>query len=94
MSGEIIDAETAMKYGIVSQIIPKENFQEFTLNFLNTISSKPKKSLQVIKYLVNSEDNLKKSLIKERQEFYKLLDSENKKIGIKSFLNKTKPNWK
>ena len=64
------------------------------LNFLNIISSKPKKSLQVIKYLVNSEDNLKKSLIKERQEFYKLLDSENKKIGIKSFLNKTKPNWK
>ena len=94
MSGEIIDAETAMKYGIVSKIIPKENFKEFTLNFLNTISSKPKKSLQVIKYLVNSEDNLKKSLIKERQEFYKLLDSENKKIGIKSFLNKTKPNWK
>jgi len=94
MSGEIIDAETAMKYGIVSQIIPKENFKEFTLNFLNTISSKPKKSLQVIKYLVNSEDNLKKSLIKERQEFYKLLDSENKKIGIKSFINKTKPNWK
>ena len=94
MSGEIIDAETAMKYGIVSQIIPKESFKEFTLNFLNKISSKPKKSLQIIKNLVNSEDNLKKSLIKERQEFYKLLDSENKKIGIKSFLNKTKPNWK
>ena len=70
------------------------NFKEFTLNFLNAISSKPKKSLQVIKNLVNSEGNLKKSLIKERQEFYKLLDSENKKIGIKSFLNKTKPNWK
>ncbi len=80
MSGEIIDAETAMKYGIVSQVIPKENFKEFTLKFLNTISSKPKKSLQVIKNLVNSEDNLKKSLIKERQEFYKLLDSENKKM--------------
>ena len=94
MSGEIIDAETAMKYGIVSQIIPKESFKEFTLNFLNKISSKPKKSLQIIKNLVNLEDNLKKSLKKERQEFYKLLDSENKKIGIKNFLNKTKPNWK
>ena len=41
-----------------------------------------------------SEENLKKSLQKERQEFYKLLDSDNKKIGIKSFLNKIKPNWK
>ena len=37
---------------------------------------------------------LLKTLKKERQEFYKLLDSDNKKIGISSFLNKTKPNWK
>ena len=58
------------------------------------ISSKPKKSLKIIKNLVNSEENLKKSLKKERQEFYKLLDSDNKKIGIKSFINKIKPNWK
>ena len=83
-----------MKYGIVSQIAPKENFKDFINNFLNKISSKPKKSLQVIKNLVNSEENLKKTLKKERNEFYKLLDSDNKKIGIESFLNKTKPNWK
>ena len=94
MSGEIINAETAMKYGIVSQIVPKENFKDFTNNFLNKISSKPKKSLQIIKSLINSEENLKKTLKKERNEFYKLLDSDNKKIGIESFLNKTKPNWK
>ena len=25
---------------------------------------------------------------------FNLLDSENKKIGINSFLSKTKPNWK
>ena len=94
MSGEIINAETAMKYGIVSQIVPKENFKDFINNFLNKISSKPKKSLQIIKSLINSEENLKKTLKKERNEFYKLLDSDNKKIGIESFLNKTKPNWK
>tara|TARA_Y100000768_G_scaffold236277_1_gene178675 strand:- start:145 stop:762 length:618 start_codon:yes stop_codon:yes gene_type:complete len=94
MSGEIINAETAMKYGIVSQIVPKDNFKDFTINFLDKISSKPRKSLQIIKNLVNSEENLKQTLKKERNEFYKLLDSENKKIGIKSFLNKTKPNWK
>ena len=45
MSGEIINAETAMKYGIVSQIV-KENFKDFINNFLNKISSKPKKSLR------------------------------------------------
>ena len=34
MSGDIIDAETAMKFGIVSQIIPKENFNDRMIKFL------------------------------------------------------------
>ena len=93
MSGDIIDAETAMKFGIVSQIIPKENFDDFMIKFLIKISSKPKQSLQIIKKLVNLETNLKNALQKERQEFYKLLDSKNKKIGIKSFILKKTPVW-
>ena len=52
------------------------------IKFLIKISSKPKKSLQIIKKLVNLETNSKNALQKERQEFYKLLDSKNKKIGI------------
>ena len=94
MTGDIIDANTAMHLGIVSKIVDQENFNEFTNNFLKKISSKPKQSLIKIKKLINLETNFKKSLQNERNEFYKLLDSENKKIGIKSFLNKIKPNWK
>ena len=93
MSGDIIDAETAMKFGIVSQIVPKENFNDFIVEFLEKISSKPKKSLQIIKKLVNLEKNSKGTLQNERKEFYKLLDSKNKKIGIKSFLLKKTPVW-
>ena len=93
MSGDIIDAETAMKFGIVSQIVPKENFNDFIAEFLEKISSKPKQSLQIIKKLVNLEENSKGALQKERKEFYKLLDSKNKKIGIKSFLLKKTPIW-
>ena len=33
------------------------------------------------------------ALEKERQEFYKLLDSRNKKIGIESFILKKTPVW-
>ena len=93
MSGDIINAETAMKLGIVSQIIPKANFNEYVIKFLSNISSKPKKSLQLIKKLVNLEEKSKNALKIERKEFYKLLDSENKKIGIKSFLLKKTPVW-
>ena len=94
MSGDVISSETAMKYGIVSLIITKENFKTFTNEFLHRISSKPRKSLEIIKKLVNSEISQKKGITSERKEFYNLLDSENKKIGIESFLSKIKPNWK
>ncbi len=93
MSGDTIDAQTAMSLGIVSQIVSKENFHNFMIKFLEKISSKPKKSLQIIKKLVNLEANLNNTLRKERQEFYNLLDSKNKKIGIKSFFLKKKPVW-
>ena len=94
MTGDIINAETAMKFGIVSLIVEKENFKNSVTKFLEKISSKPKRSLQIIKKLVNLEGSLKSGLAKERQEFFNLLDSENKKIGIQSFFNKTKPKWK
>ena len=93
MTGEVIDSLTAYKYGIVSQIIPDKNFENFSLSFLKKISSKPRLSLIKIKELVNLDTNFKNSLQIERKEFYKLLDSKNKKIGIKSFLTKKKPNW-
>jgi len=37
---------------------------------------------------------LKEGIKNEREVFYKLLDSDNKKIGIKSFFEKKKPEWK
>ena len=94
MTGDIINSETAFKYGIVSLIVSKVNFKNYIKEFLNKISSKPRKSLEKIKKLVNSEISQKKGVILERKEFFNLLDSENKKIGINSFLSKTKPNWK
>ena len=48
MSGDIISSETAMKYGIVTLIVKKENFKTFTNEFLHRISSKPRKSLEII----------------------------------------------
>ena len=85
MSGDIISSKTAMKYGIVSLIVTKENFKTFTNEFLDRISSKPKKSLEIIKKLVNSEISQKKGMTLERKEFYNLLDSENKKLELTAF---------
>ena len=90
MTGEIISAQQAHNIGFVSVILKAEEFKEGALKILKSISEKPLSSLVEIKRLINKDASLKD----ERQTFYKLLDGENKYIGIKSFFEKTKPEWK
>ena len=50
-------------------------------------------SLVEIKKLISSNESLEQGLEEERKIFYSLLDHKNAKIGLNSFLNKTKANW-
>jgi hypothetical protein len=79
---------------MVSKILNTENFELEAIKFVKNISDKPKKSLVEIKKLTKLDLNLFNGIKKERNSFYKLLDSENKDIGIKSFFNKNNPEWK
>ena len=90
MTGEMIAAEQAQNMGIVSVVLKATEFKDGAMKILKSISDKPLSSLIEIKRLINKDASLKD----ERQTFYKLLDSENKNIGIKSFFEKTKPEWK
>ena len=90
MTGEIISAQQAHNIGVVSVFLKAEEFKEGAMKILKSISEKPLSSLVEIKRLINKDASLKD----ERQTFYKLLDGENKYIGIKSFFEKTKPEWK
>ena len=90
MTGEMIAAEQAQNMGIVSVVLKATEFKDGAMKILKSISEKPLSSLVEIKRLINKDASLKD----ERQTFYKLLDSENKNIGIKSFFEKTKPEWK
>jgi enoyl-CoA hydratase len=94
MSGEIINSTKAYEIGMVSKILNTENFELEAIKFVKNISDKPKKSLVEIKKLTKLDLNLFNGIKKERNSFYKLLDSENKDIGIKSFFNKNNPEWK
>jgi enoyl-CoA hydratase len=90
MTGEIISVQQAHNIGFVSVVLKAEEFKEGAMKILKSISEKPLSSLVEIKRLINKDASLKD----ERQTFYKLLDGENKYIGIKSFFEKTKPEWK
>jgi enoyl-CoA hydratase/carnithine racemase len=90
MTAEMVTAQQAQNIGFVSVVLKADEFKAGSHKILKSISEKPLSSLVEIKRLINKDASLKD----ERQTFYKLLDSENKKIGIKSFFEKIKPEWK
>jgi enoyl-CoA hydratase/carnithine racemase len=94
MTGELISAQRAYELGIVSVLLDKVNFLEKIIKIANQIAEKPKSSLIEIKKLISNNYLLEKGLNEERKSFYNLLNSENAKEGISSFLNKKKPTWK
>ena len=94
MSGEIISGTKAYELGLVSVLLDKVNFLEELIKIANQIAEKPKSSLIEIKKLISNNYLLEKGLHEERKSFYNLLNSENAKEGISSFLNKKKPTWK
>ena len=94
MSGEIISGTKAYELGLVSVLLDKVNFLEEVIKIANQIAEKPKSSLIEIKKLISNNYLPEKNLDEERKSFYNLLNSENTKEGISSFLNKKKPTWK
>jgi enoyl-CoA hydratase/carnithine racemase len=93
MTGELISGQRAYELGFVSVLLNKNSFSTEAINFVRKISQRPKSSLIEIKKLISNNLNIDNDLEKERNSFYKLLNSENAKIGISAFLNKTKPEW-
>ena len=94
MSGEIISGTKAYELGLVSVLLDKVNFTKEVIKVANQIAEKPKSSLIEIKKLISNNYLPKKGFDEERRSFYNLLNSENTKEGISSFLNKKKPTWK
>ena len=94
MSGEIISGTKAYELGLVSVLLDKVNFLEEVIKVAKQMSEKPKSSLIEIKKLISNDYLPEKGFDEERKSFYSLLNSENAKEGISSFLNKKKPTWK
>ena len=94
MTGEIISAQRAYELGFVSILLDKDNFSTEAIKIVTKMAQKPKSSLVEIKKLISNNLNIDNDFELERNSFYKLLNSENARIGITSFLNKLKPEWK
>jgi len=96
LTAEIIGAVEAERLGLVNRVVPVELMLEEAKNVAKKIAVKPKLAIQAAKEAVLKAANtaLDEGLDFERKSFYMLLASEDRKEGMKAFLEKRKAEYK
>lgn len=95
-TGERIQAEEALKHGVINKIVAPELLIEETLKFADRIAKQPPLSIRLIKDSVNKavDYSLYEGMQYERKNFYLLFASQDQKEGMNAFIEKRKPNYK
>lgn len=96
MSGEMIDANSALTLGLVNHVCQANELESTTMELAKNIASKSAHTLRIAKKVVRSalEKPLNEGVEIEAIEFAGLFDSEDKEIGVNAFLNREKAVWK
>lgn len=95
LTGDMIDAQTALKFGLVNHIHQAEELEAKTLELANKIAEKAPIALQLSKEAVKfaSRSNLDEGLRREVDLFAICFSTEDKQEGVSAFLEKRKPNF-
>ena len=95
LTGRFLTAEEALKYGLVSRVVPVEHFKTEALKVAQKIASKAPVALKLAKegVLKAFELPLSEGLEFERKLFYTLFATDDQKEGMHAFIEKRKPNF-
>jgi len=96
LNGRFLNAEEALRYGLVNQIVPVEIYLEEAMRFAAEIAGRAPVAVRLGKEAVNAafETSLRSGLAYERRLFYMLFATEDQKEGMDAFVNKRTAEWK
>lgn len=96
LTGDMIDAETAHKFGLVNHVYPAADLEAKTMELAGKIAEKAPIALQLSKEAVKfaSRSNLDEGLRREVDLFAICFSTEDKQEGVAAFLEKRKPVFK
>lgn len=96
LSGDMIDAATALKFGLLNHVFPGDHLEAETLRIAAKIAEKAPIALQLTKEAVKfaSRSNLDEGLRREVDLFALCFSTEDKAEGVAAFLEKRKPIFK
>jgi enoyl-CoA hydratase len=93
LTGDMIDAEEALRIGLVNRVAPKENLMQEARHLAEKISQKPGYAIALCKESVNTglDMNLVQGCALEAQLFGLSFATQDQKEGMAAFLEKRPP---
>jgi len=95
LTGDSLSAKEALQYGLVNRVVPVEAYYSEALKLAKRIAKQAPLAVKVIKKTVHKAADLplQEGMDYERNSFYLLLASEDRKEGMQAFLEKRKPRF-
>jgi len=96
LCGERVDAATALRIGLVEEVVPTGSGLEAALKLADKVAKQSPSSVTACKTLIQGarSNPLKQILPVERELFVDLFDTEDQKEGVNAFLQKRSAEWK
>ncbi len=96
MTGDMIEAGVAEKWGLVNKVVPADRLEEETLSLAKKLAEKSPIALQMGKeaFYGMSDMEYGKALAYSNELFAALSVTDDAKEGVDAFLHKRKPVWK
>lgn len=96
LCGERINAETALRIGLVEEVVGKGQAKEKALELARKVANQSPTAVTACKKLIMAARNQlpAKVLPLERELFVDLFDTQDQREGVNAFLEKRKPAWK
>uniref|UniRef100_A0A915NI69 Probable enoyl-CoA hydratase, mitochondrial n=1 Tax=Meloidogyne floridensis TaxID=298350 RepID=A0A915NI69_9BILA len=95
LTGDPIDAKTALQAGLVAGVFPPDQLVAETIKLADKIASHSQLLLGMAKQSVNRayESTLEEGLLFERQMFHTTFATNDRKEGMTAFMDKRQPKW-
>jgi enoyl-CoA hydratase/carnithine racemase len=97
LTNERINADTALRIGLVEQVVPRGESLQTALQLAQRVSTLSPRAVTFSKNLIHQARQgtpRSAALALERERFIDLFDGEDQQEGVKAFLDKRKPVWK
>jgi len=97
LTNERVDAETALRIGLVEQVVPRGQARATALELAQRVTTLSPRAVSFSKQLIHQAREgtpRTAALALERERFIDLFDGADQQEGVKAFLEKRKPVWK